>query len=95
MAKKWLVRIPFEGVAIIPIERNEKPTGMYDEEISNKLHTNYMDEGRFSTQFFRNKGEIEETDDRTYEDYRIRAEKAFHRKASRRQERIASRQYVK
>lgn len=79
--KMWVVKIPYEGTAYIPIERAEKPKDLWDEEISSKLHTNYIDEGM--PRFFRNRGEIEEeTSERVFDTYKTRAKKVFDRRSA-------------
>ena len=80
MAKKWIVKIPYEGTAYIPIERDEEPKNMWDEEISSKLHTGYFDYGM--PRYFRDKGKIEEEDDRTFKRYKEQAERDFKKKSA-------------
>ena len=69
---KWIVKIPFEGTAYIPIQKSEKPK-MFDPEVSNKLHTGFFD--TLGVQYYRNKGTVEESDDKEFESVKKRAEK--------------------
>jgi hypothetical protein len=77
--KKWLVHIPYEGVATIPVEKASEPE-MFGDEVTHKMQTNYLDPG--IRRFFRDKGNVEDTDDRTFSGVVQRAEKNFKRKTA-------------
>jgi hypothetical protein len=81
VANKWIVSIPYEGTAYIPIEREDEPKMLSDAEIANKLHTNFMDWGM--PLFHREKGKVERTDEGHYFDtILMRAKKEFGKKSS-------------
>jgi hypothetical protein len=79
MAKKWVIRIPYEGTAYIPIENDEKPI-MFGPEVTRNLHMDFLDEGM--PVFYRMKGEVEEASDRFYQDVLNRVKKRYNRKGS-------------
>jgi len=74
----WLVKIPFQGTATIPIQSDEKPD-VWDSEISGNLHAGFFDEGM--PIYYRNKAKIEKTDNNTYTLVNDAAKKRFNRKS--------------
>lgn len=77
---KWIVKIPYEGTAEIPIESDNKPIPMSDPIVSNRMHTNNYWPGL--TRFFRNKAEVEEADDKWFESVTELAKSEFNKKST-------------
>ena len=85
---KWVVTVPYEGTAYIPVESDEKPVPLSDPVVANRMHTGYMSMGL--PRFFRNEAKVEPADDDYYKHTEGLAKMEFSKKPTYQPSRLAS-----